>query len=540
MMREFGTKHGHDRKPLKNQRTWNSEIYALAVADTLPARPLRSLRDMAQKRQNEAVISEIQRGLGDTADIAMAVEQAEYEKTISLVTDCRSEEHTKIDVLKGNPPSLISTLPVLEPVALDDAQKKSSLSSVNFNVSGRFERKADHHSIHHQKTKLHPVLSEIIEQMAAVPQNPVTVDIAQMETINLGPDGCIPVGGRSMISELETPIAGNGMRTGGETPRDVSHEIKIGAMVAQRYEILSEISRGGYGVVYRARQQGPDRIVALKRLRANQDKSVMQRFLLEADIIKSLIHPNTIQLIDAGIDEKCQFIVMEYIEGQSLRSLLHTEGRLEILRALHIARQILKSVNEAHQKGIVHRDLKPSNILIRDVIGERDFVKVLDFGIAKARHRTGMRLTQNGKIMGTPQYIAPELLWGEDACPGTDIFAVGLMLAEMVSGKPVLPSDPIQAARLATDTLPIPLPAWVQASEIGDVLMRALEKDPEKRYQTAEAMIDDLECVSARIVGRKQRNDKKKTILGFQPYQFAILATLMMLIQALAIYHFFI
>ncbi|MBO5753892.1 MAG: serine/threonine protein kinase [Proteobacteria bacterium] len=547
-MQRLSEKNGQTAEASNVGILWDSEIYELAIADTLPARPLRSLRDLAQKKQTDAVVSEIRRGLGDTADSSLVFDSAVDDKTVSLVTECasgkKSGERTKVDSPQMVRESLQTTLPVLEPIDVETPSKNepfSSTSSVDFKVKAgaQWFGAVQKDAVSLRNSGSYPGLSKTVVKKADEPQLLATMELAHMRTINLGPDGCVPLERRDMISELETPIAAV-QKAGFKTSREASHEINIGAVVAQRYEVLSEISRGGYGVVYRARQLGLDRIVALKRLRTQQDRSVMQRFLLEADIIKSLIHPNTIQLIDAGIDDNCQFIVMEYIEGQSLRTLLNHEGRLDVHRSIHIACQILKSVNEAHQKGIVHRDLKPSNIMLREVIGEHDFVKVLDFGIAKARHRTGMQLTQNGKIMGTPQYIAPELLWGEQARPRTDVFAVGLILAEMISGKAILPSDPIKAAHLATDKAPISLPSWLEASELGVVLHRALEKDPEKRYQTAQSMLSDLERVSARLLlsssGQRGKRASSRNS-GFKPYQIMVMAALFVIANVLVVYH---
>lgn len=274
-----------------------------------------------------------------------------------------------------------------------------------------------------------------------------------------------------------------------------SREINVGSIVDSRYEVLSEISRGGHGVVYRARQIGLDRVVALKRLHAHQDKSITQRFFLEANIIKELVHPNTIQLYDAGIDDDHLYIVMEYIEGRSLHDLLREEKQLSIPRAVHITLQILKSINEAHQRGIIHRDLKPSNVILRNVIGEKDFIKVLDFGIAKAKTKSREKLTQAGKIMGTPQYIAPELYYGDEATPAADLFTIGLMLVEMVTGKCPMPKQPKEIIKIATQKDPIHIPEWVRQSEIGPIVERALQKNRYERYRSAEAMIEDLDRI---------------------------------------------
>lgn len=277
--------------------------------------------------------------------------------------------------------------------------------------------------------------------------------------------------------------------------RHSSAEIEIGSIIDGRYEILSEIAHGGYGVVYRARQMGVNRIVALKRLLSQRDPAIVQRFLLESSIIKDLIHPNTIQLIDSGIDANHMYIVMEYIEGSSLAELLKKKEVFSPLRALKITRQILKSVNEAHQRGIIHRDLKPSNILVRNVIGEPDFVKVLDFGIAKVQNNFGAKITCEGSIMGTPQYLAPEALVQDTSHATADLFSVGLILYEMLTGKAVIPNKLQDAIVMLRAPEPIPLPAPIAKTPFEPFLRCALEKDPQRRFQTAEAMLDALDCV---------------------------------------------
>lgn len=276
-----------------------------------------------------------------------------------------------------------------------------------------------------------------------------------------------------------------------------SSELAIGHVVAHRYEVLSEIARGGYGVVYRARQIGIDRVVALKRLKNQNDPAVVRRFLMEAEIIKNLIHPNTIQLIDAGNDEDNHlYIVMEYIEGRSLQSIFHQKESISVQRAVHITMQILKSLNEAHQRGIIHRDLKPSNILLREVIGEPDFVKVLDFGIAKQTRLPVPKLTMDGTVMGTPQYIAPELFFGKQPSAASDIYAIGLILAQMVIGKSLVPTDMAQALQWHHSGSEAELPSWVRQTAIGEVILKAVRKNPNERYRNVVEMMADLQRVS--------------------------------------------
>lgn len=304
-------------------------------------------------------------------------------------------------------------------------------------------------------------------------------------------------------SSLATPVAGTDLLK----TRHRSSEIMVGSVVDNRYEILAEIARGGFGIVYRARQLGLNRIVALKRLLSQADVSIVERFLLEADIIKDLIHPNTIHLIDAGTDNNHLYIVMEYINGESLSNILNKTRALSPLRAIHVTKQILKSINEAHQRGIVHRDLKPSNILIRNVIGEPDFVKVLDFGIAKVQSAGCKKLTRDGKIMGTPQYLAPEVFHTKHIGASADLFAVGLIMYEMVVGKPLLPQDIGELVRVSIDPKPYTLDGALAGTPMADFFKRALEKRPERRFLNAIEMIAALEALEKKMRVHTEQKD---------------------------------
>ncbi len=342
-----------------------------------------------------------------------------------------------------------------------------------------------------------------------------------------------------------TPLAQTHVQSLKKTPQTPPQRTPPGTIIAGKYEIISEIARGGYGTVYRAKQLGLDRMVALKRLNSYQSESIAQRFLLEADIIKKLIHPNTVQLIDAGSDNDNLYIVMEYIEGKSLHEMLLSKQTFDMMRAIHITCQILKSINEAHHCNIVHRDLKPSNILIRNVIGEEDFVKVLDFGIAKARYKNAPLLTQDGTIMGTPQYIAPELLFGDAPQPSADIYGIGLMLVEMLTGRPVMPSDIQSIVRFAAYPEPVQIPANLANSDLGPILERALQKIPENRYQTAEEMLLDLQAVQHKYIILPKRSEQPKQTpkthwkQNFTNiHRFAFIAMLLILTNVLLVVRF--
>ncbi|MEC8023651.1 MAG: serine/threonine-protein kinase, partial [Myxococcota bacterium] len=214
----------------------------------------------------------------------------------------------------------------------------------------------------------------------------------------------------------------------------------LGRIFDRRYRVNELIGSGGMGSVYRATHLEMNREVALKVLErgvADTDKQV-QRFYQEARASSRLQHPNTIRVFDFGrADDGRLYLAMEYLRGETLTELLCRQKRLSVDRSCHIIRQVCKSLAEAHQVGIIHRDLKPDNIFITDVYGERDFVKVLDFGIAKSTDTEGQEsLTQTGFICGTPRYLSPEQAMGKPIDARSDLYSVGVMLYEMLSGHP--------------------------------------------------------------------------------------------------------
>jgi serine/threonine protein kinase len=269
------------------------------------------------------------------------------------------------------------------------------------------------------------------------------------------------------------------------------------------YEIVSLLAAGGMGEVYRARDPRLKRDVALKILPDSvaADRERIARFEREAELLASLNHPYIANIYGVEDDHGTRAIVMELVEGETLadRIAAHPSG-LAVGEAVSIARQIAEALQAAHEKGIVHRDLKPANIKIT-VSGT---VKVLDFGLATAAgdSRTRENLTQSGTLVGTPRYMAPEQLAGDPTDARTDIYAAGLVLFEMLTGR--APFDAISTlsrleAMLKTETPSLPPPHT--RSHVNSIVRRALDRRPDARYQTAAAMVADLRAEAGTMIG---------------------------------------
>ncbi|MCB9729473.1 MAG: serine/threonine protein kinase [Deltaproteobacteria bacterium] len=289
---------------------------------------------------------------------------------------------------------------------------------------------------------------------------------------------------------------------GGRTVPLLAHDAGphsiVGTVLAERYRIDGVLGGGGMGTVYRATQLSVDRPVALKLLRPEiaRDLSAAARFQREARVIAGLTHPNTIDLIDFGrLDDDRLFLVMELVEGEPLTELIAREAPLPPARAAHMLRQILEPLAEAHAKGIVHRDLKPDNILVARVPGRRDFLKLLDFGIARVPE-TGepspLALTGEGIAIGSPPYMSPEQAQGLPAGPPSDVYAVGLMAWELLAGARPFEAATARGWLLAHISQQVPEPSVGGAplpEPYRSLLIRCLDKEPARRFEDAAAVI---------------------------------------------------
>lgn len=283
----------------------------------------------------------------------------------------------------------------------------------------------------------------------------------------------------------------------------MSHEeavFETGDVVADRYEIVEELGRGAYGVVYRAVQLGIGRDVAIKTLLPDTKvgSEEQQRFEREAMLISRLNHPNIVTLFDYGEHQGVLFMAMEFVAGRNLKDVIESEAPMAPARVRALVYQMLDALQFAHDNGVVHRDLKPENIqLLRNPSMDADDVealKILDFGIAKVVHGAAdgsplNRLTQSGMAMGTPQYMSPENITGDPVSHHADLYAVGLLLYEMLTGEPAfsaLSPKEVMVAHIRDEAPMLPDAPGVAAFRRG--LAAALEKQPDDRVQSARQM----------------------------------------------------
>jgi|GEM_PF-1155943 len=277
-----------------------------------------------------------------------------------------------------------------------------------------------------------------------------------------------------------------------------------GDIIGHNYLIECEIGRGGFGVVFRARHIDIERMVAIKVMlatSAQKDPSAKDRFRREATIAASLNYPNSLRVFDYGETEGGVFyLVMELLKGTELAKVLGRDGRLSAARALHIIRQVLYALSEAHTRGIVHRDIKPENIMLVELAYDSEFVKVMDFGIAKMVD-AGEKITRAGITLGTPRYMPVEQLKGERLTPATDLYAVGLVLYEVLVGSPAFDAE--TAIDMALEVMrgpsvTVPSDAGVPASLV-QVIEKAAARNVEDRYQTVGEFLDALDIAATAL-----------------------------------------
>ncbi len=300
------------------------------------------------------------------------------------------------------------------------------------------------------------------------------------------------------------PRDGGLLRDARSMPPVAAADPLLGRVIADRYEIVERLGVGGMGTVYRARQHGLVRDVALKILKreVSTNPDAVARFQREAKAMSLLAHPNTVRVFDFGqTADGLLYLSMELLEGETLGERFGREPRLPPEEAVAIARQVLASLHEAHSKGLVHRDMKPDNIFLARVEGHEDLVvKVLDFGIAKAwtgEARLDQHETQAGTVFGTPRYMSPEQAQGHPLDPRSDLYSVGILLYQMLCGAPPFEDDDavvVMAKHIRERPTPVrrrapeaPIPVTLER-----IVDKALQKDPALRFQNARAFEEAL------------------------------------------------
>ncbi|MEZ4232659.1 MAG: protein kinase [Polyangiaceae bacterium] len=284
---------------------------------------------------------------------------------------------------------------------------------------------------------------------------------------------------------------------------DPSGDPLLGSVVDGRYEVLEVLGEGGMGTVYRVRHTTLGRFFALKVLRKDLagDRELAARFIQEARAAASVSHPSVVQITDFGaLDGEQPYFVMEMLEGQSLGWLIQHGGAIPAARAVRILRQVAEALGAAHAAGIVHRDLKPDNIHVGSAAGSgSDVVKVLDFGLAKVAGAS--RLTRQGMVFGTPHYMSPEQASGGSVDHRADIYALGVVMYEMFTGRVPFEADSYMGV-LTKHMYVAPTPPSeivAAARELGaleDMTLRCLQKKPVQRFESMADFIEELDRVA--------------------------------------------
>lgn len=315
---------------------------------------------------------------------------------------------------------------------------------------------------------------------------------------------------------------------------------KSGDVLDGRYVLQDTIGEGGVGFIFRAIQFKVQRPVAVKFLQREvvNEQSLKPRFEREALALAALAHPNIVRLQDYGIARGNPFLVMEFVEGKTLRGLMNqVGGPLDVLRALSLARQILYALAYAHERGLVHRDLKPANLIVQDLPHQPEHLKVLDFGFVKflpgSELDLGAQLTRAGHTFGSPPYMSPEHATGSAVDGRSDLYSLGILLFEMLTGERPFEGEIHELLRhhLATPVprLAVRRPELAAYPELQELLDRALAKKRDERFADAGAFLSELERVE-QVVQRPassalalQRNPPEWTEVLRMNSEFAVI-----------------
>ncbi len=324
-----------------------------------------------------------------------------------------------------------------------------------------------------------------------------------------------------------TPHPASGPSTGAHKKtsspdEDMNPSNLIGHRLFGEYTIRKKLGEGGMGSVYLAQQDTIDQQIAVKVLHeeAAESQEMIDRFHREARVVSMLTHPNIIRVFIFGRTQSgLLYLAMEYVKGRPLRQVLDRGELLDEMRAIKIVKQICSGLSEAHDLGIVHRDLKPDNVLLTEWRGEEDFAKILDFGIAKLKHpdnqKDQKKLTQAGVVYGTPEYLSPEQAQAFDLDHRTDLYSLGCILYEFMTGQlPFQAESPVKIMTAHVFNEPTP-PSQIAPDRVSPtmekIILKAMAKEPDDRFQSGMEMFEAL-------VGREQELVREKKLTGRAGY----------------------
>ncbi len=287
----------------------------------------------------------------------------------------------------------------------------------------------------------------------------------------------------------------------------------VRTVLAGHFEITALVGIGGMSAVYKAKDRFLDRTVAVKLLHPHlaSHPATLRRFEQEAKAISHLTHPNIVGVFEYGISPKGQpFLIMDYLEGLSLAGLLRQEHHLSVARALLLFMSICDALAHAHRSGILHRDIKPSNVMLVDRDGQQDFVKIVDFGLAKLLPGADLemrQLTQTGEVFGSPLYMSPEQVMGRTLDARSDIFSLGCVMYEVLSGTPPFVGENIMETmyKRTTEDAPPFEPELNISNNLETLVLMALSRDPDRRYQSMLDLRQDLDLVKQGAVPSPRR-----------------------------------
>lgn len=315
------------------------------------------------------------------------------------------------------------------------------------------------------------------------------------------------------------------------------HEFGRGSVIAGRYEVIEEIGAGGMGKVFKAYDRRMHEVVAVKTIRPEigADAQALERFGNEIRLARRIAHKNVARMFDVGDDDGTPYITMEYVAGEDLRSLMQRIGLLPLAKTLALGRQIACGLSEAHALGIIHRDLKPHNIMI-DREGN---ARIMDFGIA--RFVKTRRVTEAGVLLGTPEYMSPEQIEGGACDARSDLYALGVILYEMVTGRlPFQGDTPLSVAvkqKTAVPEAPLSLNAHTPPA-LNAAILKCLEKKPESRFATTEALAEALSAVerelstAERVIPAPPSRPARDVTIKFNPRRVVLPVGMILLLAA--------